>query len=307
MKLLTSTAIAVLLLGAPVAQAADIFNGPGSLKDDSGVPGTAVNWTGFYFGGQVGWSNSNHNLRGADTIDLGKCTAALASGDKVASYNHNAADCLKTAGQVWTPDIHTDKSDSIDGANSSGVFGGGTIGGDLMRGRYVFGVFGDYNFSGADFKSNHSEFGPDGKLIEGHSGSQSIEDGDSWIVAARAGYLFGEDKRALLYVLGGYGQADATFTGFTSDKDGKPTKKDVTFSGFVAGAGGEYALTRNIFLGIEWQHFFGSEEALFSEDGNVDGPRSNATNSKLTDDMSSDKVMAKLKLKLNGVLPSIDY
>ena len=70
----------------------------------------------------------------------------------------------------------------------------------------------------------------------------------------------------------------------------------MTFSGFVAGAGGEYALTRNVSLGIEYQHFFGGEQTLF------DNRDSYGNGLVVKDDMDSDKVMARLKLKLSAGL-----
>lgn len=169
----------------------------------------------------------------------------------------------------------------IDGLNSSGIFGGGTIGADVQRGHFLFGLYGDYNFSNAKFETGLS-------FDNVSLGSASIEDGDSWLVAARAGYLFGKEKRALLYVLGGYGQQDVRYS-----IDGIGSK-DVTFSGFIVGAGGEYALTRNVFIGIEYQHFFGGEETLY------DGQALGFDNLKVTDEVDSDKIMAKLKIKLNG-------
>lgn len=297
--ILKVSAIALVAsMASGAAQAGDL-NHRGSLKDPVERQGRlpepeapverAISWTGFYIGGQVGYSNSNHNLSASDTIDKGTCKTAAGIPVSVA----NKSDCATNgATNVWTPDIKEVASAFLDGVNSHGLFGGGTIGGDIQRGNLLFGVFGDYNFSSAEAEAGYAyDFGLFGK----GDGSASIEDGDSWVVAARAGYLFGSEKRALLYVLGGYGQQDVTYT---VGKD----SKDVTFSGFVAGAGGEYALTQNVFIGIEWQHFFGGEEDIVNENGNFGGIHGPATNSRISDDLDSDKVMAKVKLKLNSEL-----
>lgn len=211
--------------------------------DSANTQSFAVNWSGVYIGGAIGHGDGNHNSN-ADT--------------------------------------HTVHA-FIDGLNSSGAFGGGTIGADVQRGNYLFGLFGDYKLSSATFDAGISF---DGVSL----GTASIEDGDSWVVAARAGYLFGEEKRALLYVLGGYGQQDVSY------KIGDEVVKNASFSGFVAGAGGEYALSNNVFIGIEYQHFFGSTEPLY------DGPALGLDNLKITDELGSDQVMAKLKIKFGGDL-----
>jgi opacity protein-like surface antigen len=173
----------------------------------------------------------------------------------------------------------------IDGLNSSGVFGGVTAGADVQRGNIVFGVFGDYNLGsgshdvGVDFTDKFALT------------AKTIEDGDSWILAARVGVLFGEEKRALLYGLAGYGQQDFTYNGFGGSQD-------VTHSGWVVGAGAEYALTQNVFLGMEYQHFFGGEETIASF--SPENPVAGESKVSLKDEVDTDKVMAKLKIKLNG-------
>lgn len=234
-------------LGGPVLPA-DIFAAPAS--------GKSVNWTGVYIGGQVGYGNTNHKLTG-DVYEPAYCDGA--------------GDTEATCDGKWVP-AETFASGYLDGLNSHGIFGGGTIGADYQLGRVVFGAFGDYNFSSIDTKA--------GASIDGTSVfSAAIEEGDSWLVAGRLGYLVGD--RALIYVLGGYSQMDMKYKIAGEDDVSK------TFSGWVLGAGGEYALTQNVFLGLEYQHFFGGKETLVDEDG-----------FRLTDDVDADKVMAKLKVKL---------
>ena len=138
----------------------------------------------------------------------------------------------------------------------------------------MFGAFGDYNISAIDTEAGASFGGT--PLF-----SASIEEGDSWLVAGRLGYLI--DDRALLYVIGGYGQTDVDY------KLSGETVLGKTFPAWVIGVGSEYALTRNVFLAGEYHHYIGAEKTLFDEDG-----------IRIADEVSGDRFMAKLKLKLNG-------
>jgi opacity protein-like surface antigen len=303
-------ALVIALIASP-AMAADL--GRGGMKDDAPgyIPSEAISWTGFYIGGQVGYGNSNHKITGDATNS--SCGSRSGSGNNVIyprvgsdgqCYNSKDLDPKTNApvkdAKPLTDDAHAVVVDDVasafvDGFNSKGVFGGATVGGDIQMGRIVVGVFGDYDFGNGDAKTGATLGSGPGSL--GANGS--IKDGDSWLVAARVGYLFGEEKRALLYALGGYGQQDVSYHGDIGQV-GNPTAggafdKDVTFGGFVAGAGAEYALSRNIFIGLEWQHFFGGKETLY-DSGIVSG----GNRLLVQDDMDSDKVMAKLKIKLNG-------
>lgn len=295
----SGVAAVALLLGVGAGQAADL---KGSAKD-SPLAGTSVsggkpyNWTSVYVGGQIGYGNSNHNIDGSETIstcDKGK----VASDGKC----YDPKDIDFTAFPVLTPKtgavpvdgatITTTQIGSafIDGLNSSGVFGGGTIGADYQLGhesRFVIGGFFDYNISNASFNTGAKE-GPD-QVFAG-----SIEDGNSWVLAARAGLALGDEHRALVYALAGYGQQDVTYKGAIAGDT--PFSKDKTIGGWVVGGGMEYALNNIVSIGAEYQHFFGSKENLF--DSGFLGCE--ADRLKVNDSLDTDKVMAKLKIKLNG-------
>lgn len=186
-------------------------------------------------------------------------------------------------GEISASNGEESESIFVDGLNSHGPFGGGNIGCDVARGNWLLGAFADYNFGGGKTTVGAS-FDGKGESID------VIKEGNSWVVAARAGYLFGQERRALLYALAGYGQADVDYSA------GGDATTSATFSGFVAGAGGEYALTQNVFLGIEYQHFFGGKETLASASGE-------GFTEALTDDMNRDTVQATLKIKFGGGLP----
>jgi opacity protein-like surface antigen len=343
----SAIAVAAALLVPGVASAADIYGGVegGGYKDNPGAYSRpAINWTGVYVGGQIGYGNSNHNLSveqqvfvndgctGADADANGNCKNSLpvsndtkgeiefcespdgtpsratapgtcasadqtirklAPGQKICtgggSVNPNNGLCVEPVQLVSAEKL---ASVFIDGLNSSGVFGGGTIGADVQRGNVVVGVFADYNVSDARTEIGFNDVG-----------LNVIEDGDSWVVAGRIGVLFGEEKRALLYGLAGYGQQDISYA-FLGDNG---FRKDVSHSGLVLGAGGEYALTQNVFIGIEYQHFFGSEEKIASFDNLRGDDVLNAgdTRTVIKDELDTDKVMGKLKVKFGGGLPSL--
>lgn len=172
----------------------------------------------------------------------------------------------------------TTTSAFVDGIGGNGAFAGGSVGFDYARGSWLVGVFGDYNFSEAESNA--------GLAIGGNTiGTASIKGGDSWMVGARAGYLFGTEKRAMLYALAGYGQTDVDYA--VTGTDGK----SVTFDSFVFGIGGEYALTNNMFIGLEARRWVGDDKTIHDDDG-----------LKITDDFSKTEVMARLRLKLNSGL-----
>jgi opacity protein-like surface antigen len=273
--------------------------GASDLKDNSvagafGAPAVkGVSWTSVYIGGQAGYGNSNHNMS-AEFIDTygasRRNTSASEDGrtcDSGGVYTEGTAAIPATDTTAAVPAVPATCTDTgtafLNGIDSTGFFGGANVGADLQRGKIVIGVFGNYNFSEASATS--------GATFNGNEMlSASIEDGDSWMAGARLGYLLGTDDRTLVYVLGGYGEQDVAY----SVNYGTEKTKDVTFSGWIVGAGVEHALTQNVAIGIEYQHAFYDAETLH------DGVAGAIDNLKITDELDSDKVMATLKVKLNG-------
>lgn len=280
---ISSVAMLAAFIGSS-AYAADL--GRGGMKD-APVDGVSVdkpiNWTSIYLGGQIGYSNSNHHITGSKFN--GECTPAALPTGKAAALPDGSTErqICENDGGTWTDTKEEGSDTSVNGLDSHGVFGGVRLGADLQRGNWVFGIFGDYDFSNAKATVDNVNF------LGGHADHGSIEDGDSWVAAVRAGYLFGSEKRALLYALAGYGQQDVSYHG----TDGSDSfSKGVTFSGFVAGAGAEYALSNMVTVGLEWQHFFGGTENLVDERGT--GWCENVIN----DRMQSDKIMGRINLKV---------
>jgi outer membrane immunogenic protein len=113
-----------------------------------------------------------------------------------------------------------------------------------------------------------------------------IEKGDEWSIGARAGLLVND--RTLAYILAAYTQTEYSF-GDT----------DITFDGVTVGGGVEFALTQNVFLGVEGTHTFYGEELLGdTNDGN------DASGLRAYDEIGETKVMGTLKIKLNSGLGS---
>lgn len=173
----------------------------------------------------------------------------------------------------------------LDGIGSDGFFGGGTIGADIAKGHILFGIAASYNVSNSETEAGIYGYGYN---IAG----ASIEEGDSWSATARIGYLFGSEKRALLYVLGGYGEVDHKYTVSLGDMS---LSDEVTHTGWIVGAGAEYALANNIFLGIEGQYWILDSENTFQNELNGSGVA-------LSDEPEVLKVMGTLKVKLNSGL-----
>ncbi len=118
--------------------------------------------------------------------------------------------------------------------NTSGGVAGGTAGYNVQFGSWVLGLEGDADWS--NVKGNASPLGCPGCTIK-----------NDWLGTARgrAGYAFGG---FLPYVTGGLavGDVKATVPGFAGQTS--------TQAGWTAGAGGEYALTRNWSAKLEYLH-----------------------------------------------------
>jgi opacity protein-like surface antigen len=328
---LTLAVLAAALFSGTAASGADIN---GSLKDGADVFSAPkeVNWTGFYVGVQGGYGNANHNLSVQDYFKDYCADSWDAENPEFDRFDNNdrkdtleninkgiqswdapdwvkaaklRTDCATRAGGTepgveinprvidTTPSRNTvavagDSRElgSIDGVNSHGFIGGGRIGFDYARGRLLFGAFADYNFSGME--TNASVAG---------IGNFDLRKEDEWTIGGRIGYIVA--PRTLAYVLAGYTQTEYSVGGldnaviaplFTSVRSG------ATFDGVTVGGGIEFALAANVFFGLEYQHTFYGEETL------IDAYNADLNQGiKVIDDLDEDKIMATLKIKLNGL------
>ena len=264
-KFSTSILALTAIFTASSSLAADLR---GSTKDPVAASEPAaergVNWTGVYLGVQGGWMNANHEISADES-----CSTCGKDG---ASESFNLID--------------------LNGLNSSGFIGGGSVGFDRQLGNWVIGVQAYYHFTDADTTLS----AVDG-LLKG-----SIEKENEYGAVIRAGRLL--SPNVLAYGLGGYNWAKyslhASIDGDAVDFKDSGVKTSNTFGGVILGGGVEYALTSNIFVGAEYTHFFGGKENWFSDNGSCG--EGCATHATISDDLSEDRVMLTLKAKLNGGL-----
>ncbi|MEP2944554.1 MAG: outer membrane protein [Hyphomicrobiales bacterium] len=126
-------------------------------------------------------------------------------------------------------DSDFDNNFGADSDADTAFIGGGVVGYNHQINRFVLGIEGDLNYT--DLDANDVGFSSELDFLG--------------TVTARAGFT--PIDRVLTYVEGGYafGQVDTT-TPFGSDENIQ--------SGFVVGAGAEYALTDSILTGLEYNY-----------------------------------------------------
>lgn len=294
-----SATVLALFLASP-AYSADINGGmkDGQAPSAFDAP-EKVNWTGFYIQGQGGIGNANHNVTVQEYTQVRAPTPAKCS---AGALNGAGTGCVDPAATFTAADDGKGYLDlfNLDGLSSTGFIGGGRVGFDVARGRFLFGVFGEYNVS--TIKSEASVL-DGGNPIDGPIyADYSLEKGDEWSVGARAGILV--NPRTLAYVMAAYTQTDYSLNGLSADdiKDG--WKNEQTFSGVSVGGGIEYALASNIFVGMEYTHtFYGSQNWLDQKTGELG--EVDCGDTRVTDDLDEDKIMMSVKLKLNAGLPGL--
>lgn len=214
--------------------AADMYpaDGPGGLKDAPYIP--VQSWTGFYIGvnGGYGWSASDSRLDGS-AAELDYCYKYYCYFDKDAG--------------------HRDLS-------PTGGFGGGQIGYNAQRNRFVFGIEADIQGSGIGDSAAIDLLGGDAAV----RGKTEL----NWFgtVRGRVGYTF---DRALVYFTGGFAFGGVKDTlGVTSPwGDTAKVSKDDTKTGFVLGGGIEYALNSSWSLKGEYQYIDLGSEKLSADAG----------------------------------------
>ena len=320
-------ALASLFLGS-TAMAADIYGGAtqGDPTSAAYVAPVKVNFTGLYVGGAIGYGNANHDLSvrdyfkdfcadadDASSVDFNpfddehgwpkhlirKHTLANKNEGTVAGDVGFRVSCeekvskkattdpvVAPAELVSTGDV-TIGGDSrgvknLDGLNSTGVVGDLRLGYDQQMGRFVLGIFGTYGFSGME---------ADGATLGGAFTNFDLERGDDWSIGARAGVLVND--RTLLYILAAYTETEYDFSGTFN---GEAFSQDTTFSGITVGGGVEFALTQNIFLGVEGTHTFYDGETIFDHYD----PATNV-GTLIHDDLGETRLLGTLKIKLNDI------
>jgi len=261
------------------------------LYEPAPAQGVRVNWSGVYVGGAIGYGNANHDLT-ANEYFKDYCGTDYSVDHPFENFHRDDresqldadgihdATCAKYAADHDNL-IAADSREiaNLDGLNSTGIVGDIRLGYDQQMGRFLLGAFGSYGFSNMD---------ADGAIAD--IGSFKLERGDDWSVGARAGVLV--NNSTLLYALAAYTQTEYDL----SVTDGANTlSKTTTFDGITVGGGIEFAVSNNVFFGIEGTHTFYGEETIFDDykaDANV--------GTSVDDDLSETKVLGTLKIKLNS-------
>lgn len=197
------------------AFAADIYRPAGASLKDAPVYLPSPTWSGFYAGvnGGYGWNNDSSDIR----------------------YFLGGAQVNKGAG-----------------FESSGGFGGGQIGFNWQRDRFVFGLETDIQGSGINDKFN--QVSAPGNAIAGllPRGEENINYFGT--VRGRLGYAF---DTSLIYVTGGfaYGGVEQRVNVFTPAGALAATfARDETSTGFVLGGGLEQKLNAAWSVKAEYQY-----------------------------------------------------
>ncbi len=208
-KTLVAATLAAVLGVSGGAYAADLLTG-GSMKDAPAyVPETI--WTGFYLGVGGGGGAVNHDIKGSITEDKDPTTFEL------------------------------------NGLGGDGGFGTVELGYDRQFGRFVAGVFFNYDFTSINTSGN----------IDGFGASYDLD--GLWSAGGRLGYLV--NQSTLAYVLGAYSEAHFT----VSPKN--TLISDQTYGGFSVGAGLETHLSGNWFVKAEYRFTGLDTQTLFNKGG----------------------------------------
>jgi outer membrane immunogenic protein len=182
----------------------------------------ATSWTGCYFGANAGggWAN-----RTGDRDEINVNNAVIAAGTGVPVT-------------MGTP--------------SSGAIGGGQLGCNYQTGQFVFGVETDFQGSGIRGSSSISTVPGGGNDPTNGTGSEQLD----WFGTLRGRAGFTPMNNLLLYGTGGLaygGVKDNATLLFIPPADGSYAgSASQTKVGWTAGAGAEYALTRNWSVKLEY-------------------------------------------------------
>jgi outer membrane immunogenic protein len=231
-----ATALAAFPL-AGVAQATDM-----PVKALPAIaPG--VNWTGFYVGGHIGygWADKDFSLPDIAGQKFGDCSG----------HYQECFDFSKLGGPALTHKL-------------SGVLGGVQAGFNLQSNAFVYGVEGQFSWTGmkedslsklGDFRYLDCWYGYTKEIdLKAHTDV-------NWVatLAGRIGYAV---DRVLIYAKGGVAFADQDYNWIVTKgtKDIATAKFSDTRTGWMVGGGAEWALTHNWSAKLEYNFMeFGTE------------------------------------------------
>jgi outer membrane immunogenic protein len=224
----------------------------------------AFSWTGTYVGANVGgiWG----------------------------SFDTNPATTNNLTGAVGAPG-------AMNITNSS-VIGGVQAGYNWQIGQYVLGLEQDYQFTG--LKQTATFAAPAGAFLPGDSMAVKTD----YLAASRAKIGMAWD-RALIYAAGGLetGEFDVTSAYVARGAGGSPalgfTDANKLHFGFNVGAGIDYAVTNNVFVGVEYRYLdLGKDTYNLGAFTPAGAPAQTVSNSV---SMTASEVTARLNFKLSGL------
>jgi outer membrane immunogenic protein len=259
------------LLGTILAAAV----GSSAWAADMGVPYKAppsyapayaapFSWTGTYVGANVGWTWGTFDVNPAATDNL--------------------------AGTVGLPGAAS--------ISSSSLIGGVQIGYNWQIGMWVLGLEQDYQFTG--LKPTDTIAAPSALFLAG----DSIQVKTDYLGATRArvGVAW---ERAMFYAAGGLetGMFDVTSNYVSRGLGGSPalsfTDTNKLHFGFNIGAGFEYAVTNNIFIGAEYRYIDLGKETYNLGAFTPSGLPAQTVSSTVS--LTASQVTARLNIKLGGL------
>jgi outer membrane immunogenic protein len=246
-----------------------VIAGPAAAAD-MGMPykapgyAPAFSWTGTYVGANLGgvWG----------------------------SFDVNPATTNNLTGAVGAPGVMS--------INNSNVIGGFQAGYNWQIGQWVLGLEQDYQFTG--LKQTATFAAPAGLFLVGDSFAVKTD----YLAATRARVGMAWD-RALVYVAGGLetGEFDVASSYVARGAGGSPalgfTDADKLHFGFNVGAGIDYAVTNNVFIGVEYRYLDLGKETYNLGAFTPAGAAAQTVAS--TVNLTASEVAARLNFKLGGL------
>lgn len=169
----------------------------------------------------------------------GSATAADYYAPAPVSYDWNGLYIGGHAGYLWGEADISEEGSVIGGGDFDGFVGGVVGGWNFQSGNWVFGVEGDFGWTGVDGT---------GETMDLSSPIYSYDMDWNAHVRGRVGITLGEEGRTLLYVAGGLALAD-----FHLDDTGGAWQSPIggTYTGWTIGGGANHAFSNNMIAGIE--------------------------------------------------------
>jgi len=182
--------------------------------------------------------------------------------------------------------------------NNSSVIGGFQAGYNWQIGQWVLGLEQDYQFTG--LKQTATFAAPAGLFLAGDSMAVKTD----YLAATRAKLGMAWD-RALIYAAGGLetGEFDVTSSYVARGAGGSPvlgfTDADKLHFGFNVGAGIDYAVTNNVFIGVEYRYLDLGKETYNLGAFTPAAAAAQTVNNSVS--LTASEVTARLNFKLDGL------